>query len=203
MDKRIATADGPGGATDITVATFDVHYRRYLDPKGTADRRGAAFREGSRGHAVALSRHDADAHLRRQGGGASAHRPDRHLSLLPRPGGGRRRLCQRDDRQGRDVHDLSRAGGATLARRHAHRAAAILGRRRARLRLCRSARGFSGMRCPSALRRRMRSAPPQLSSCAANRALRSVRLATAPRRRAISTNRSISPASGNFPPSSS
>jgi pyruvate dehydrogenase E1 component alpha subunit len=34
MDKRIATADGPGGATDVTVATFDVHYRHYLDPKG-------------------------------------------------------------------------------------------------------------------------------------------------------------------------
>ena len=34
MDKRIATADGPGGATDVTVASFDVHYRHYLDPKG-------------------------------------------------------------------------------------------------------------------------------------------------------------------------
>ena len=34
MDKRVAKADGPGAATDTVVATFDVHYRRYLDPKG-------------------------------------------------------------------------------------------------------------------------------------------------------------------------
>src|SRR5215510_2947981 len=34
MDQRIATANGPGIGTDTIVATFDVHYRRYLDPKG-------------------------------------------------------------------------------------------------------------------------------------------------------------------------
>jgi 2-oxoisovalerate dehydrogenase E1 component alpha subunit len=34
MDKRVAAADGPSGATDVTVATFEVHYRRYLDAKG-------------------------------------------------------------------------------------------------------------------------------------------------------------------------
>src|SRR4029450_6962102 len=34
MDQRITPADRPGIATDTVVATFDVHYRRYLDPKG-------------------------------------------------------------------------------------------------------------------------------------------------------------------------
>jgi pyruvate dehydrogenase E1 component alpha subunit len=34
MDERVATAGKPGGTTDQTVATFEVHYRRYLDPKG-------------------------------------------------------------------------------------------------------------------------------------------------------------------------
>ena len=34
MDQRVAKADGPNAATDTVVATFDVHYRRYLDPKG-------------------------------------------------------------------------------------------------------------------------------------------------------------------------
>src|SRR5215510_2642176 len=33
MDKRVAKP-GEAGATDHTVATFDVHYRRYLDPSG-------------------------------------------------------------------------------------------------------------------------------------------------------------------------
>jgi len=43
MDKRIATADGPGGATDVTVASFDVHYRHYLDPKGALIGEAPAF----------------------------------------------------------------------------------------------------------------------------------------------------------------
>jgi pyruvate dehydrogenase E1 component alpha subunit len=34
MEQRVAKADGQGVATDTVVATFDVHYRRYLDPKG-------------------------------------------------------------------------------------------------------------------------------------------------------------------------
>ena len=34
MDQRVAKADEPGVATDTVVATFDVHHRRYLDPKG-------------------------------------------------------------------------------------------------------------------------------------------------------------------------
>jgi 2-oxoisovalerate dehydrogenase E1 component alpha subunit len=34
MDKRTAKADKPGAATDTTVATFEVHHRHYLDPKG-------------------------------------------------------------------------------------------------------------------------------------------------------------------------
>jgi pyruvate dehydrogenase E1 component alpha subunit len=43
MDKRIAKADDLNAATDTIVATFDVHYRHYLDPKGQLIGEAPAF----------------------------------------------------------------------------------------------------------------------------------------------------------------
>jgi len=43
MDKRIAKADDLNAATDRIVATFDVHYRHYLDPKGQLIGEAPAF----------------------------------------------------------------------------------------------------------------------------------------------------------------
>ena len=38
MDQRVAKADGQSAATDTVVASFDVHYRRYLDPKARTNK---------------------------------------------------------------------------------------------------------------------------------------------------------------------
>ncbi len=166
------------------------------DPLHPVSRRqgecGAAapgFRRRPRRTRQALSGDGAGAQLRRQGGGAAAHRAARHLRVGPRPGGGGGRPRRGDAARGRAGAELSRAWRAIVARRHDDRALPVLGRRRARQRFRRGARRFPDLRAgrnPCAARCRCRDGVQTASTKSGSRSARS---ATAPPRRATSPRR--------------
>ena len=179
------------------VASFEIHYTQFLDASGDAVAELPAFARDPAA-LIPLYRGDgADPALRCQGDRSAAHRAARHLCLLARPGSGHGRPRRGDAARGRAAADLSRGRRAALARRAPGRAAAVLGRRRARQRFRRARATTSRSPCRSrsqclhavgvayAKKLQARAAVPRSASAAMARP-----------RTAPSTRRSTTPAPG-------
>ena len=178
-----------------TVAEFKIEYKPDSRSEGRASsQRCRAFAADHARSAAHVPGDDAPAAVRRQGRESAAHRPARHLPSCLGHEAAHVGVGRRHASRGRARARVPRDRHAVLARRDHARDPDLLGRRRARQRLCTGRGRTLPGACRSAPRPCTRPVRPWRSRSARSRAARSPSSATAAPRRAPSTRRSIWPA---------
>ena len=151
------------------VASFEIHYSRFLDPAGAAVAELPAFARDPKAliplyrGMVLTRRFDAKAVALQRTGRLGTYASSLGQEAVTVG------LARGDAAGGRAAADLSRGRRAALARRAHGRAAAVLGRRRARQRFPGAARPISRSACRSRANACMRPASPTPSSSSASR----------------------------------